>query len=104
MSNVLNLLISPQVDPQIRKPENPQTRKPENPRTRKPASHENPQPRRWIRKSEADELADSVAKLHAILHLCAALGVLTAPALLGADCGGAASAPVWVVPLLSWRV
>ena len=38
-----------------------------------------------------------------MLALCARLGVLTQPALVGGGGGGSDATPVWVVPLLSWH-
>jgi predicted phosphodiesterase len=52
----------------------------------------------WVRRGNG---ADSMAKFRQILELCAALGVRTRPARVGA---GGESQGVWIVPLFSWYI
>jgi predicted phosphodiesterase len=52
----------------------------------------------WVRRKECP---DSMAKFWRILELCAALGVRTRPAPVGAAAGHTG---VWVVPLFAWYV
>ncbi|MGQ4809134.1 hypothetical protein NKDENANG_02536 [Candidatus Entotheonellaceae bacterium PAL068K] len=50
----------------------------------------------WVRQQEG---VDSMTKFWQVLKLCAALGVTTSPAKVGAAAGDKG---VWVVPLFSW--
>lgn len=52
----------------------------------------------WVRRGAG---ADSMAKFWQILELCAALGVRTSPARVGA---GGEHQGVWIVPLFSWYI